>query len=389
MPGVRRCLLVFEPPDGGVAENVMKLALGVRRHGWDPWVAGPPRSMIDGALERAGINKLPLTLERGYRRPARDLRALRELSALMRAERFALVHAHAAKAGALARLAALASSTPAVYSPHCFPFARPWDPLRTALFVLVERLLGHRTAAILCVAEAERRVALERRIAPPERLHVIHNGSDPCEVETEPDRQLERLAARGPLAATISVLRAQKAVEVFIEAVPSIIAGVPEAQLAVVGDGPLREQLVERARSLGVEEHLHFVAFEPPAARQLRSIDVFVLPSAWEAFPISILEAMACGVPQVATEVGGTSEALLDGETGYLCPPGDSEALAGRIVALLRDPDARARMGAAGRARHTELFGVERMVARTAALYDSVASVSLAHAAPPPLRGRA
>jgi glycosyltransferase involved in cell wall biosynthesis len=98
-----------------------------------------------------------------------------------------------------------------------------------------------------------------------------------------------------------------------------------------------------------------------------------VLPSSWEAFPIGVLEALACGVPQVATDVGGTGEAVAP-DTGVLVPPHDPAALASGVSALLADPGRRAQMAAASRARHAQRFGVERMVAATAAVYEEVLS---------------
>ena len=148
---------------------------------------------------------------------------------------------------------------------------------------------------------------------------------------------------------------------------------MPDARLALVGDGPLRDELHARAAELGLDDEprFAFLPFEPPAARHLRAMDVYVLPSAWEAFPIGVLEALACGTPQVATDVGGTGEAVVP-ETGVLVPPRDAPALAAAVADLLGDSERRARMAQASRERHAERFGVGRMVAETAALYRDV-----------------
>jgi glycosyltransferase involved in cell wall biosynthesis len=141
---------------------------------------------------------------------------------------------------------------------------------------------------------------------------------------------------------------------------------MPAATIAVIGDGPELQALRAAA-----DPRVVFAPFHAPAARHLRALDVYVLPSAWEAFPIGVLEALACGVPQVATDVGGTREAVTP-DTGILVPPSDPRALADAVIALLRDPARRERMAAASRARHAAHFTVERMVAETAAVYDAV-----------------
>lgn len=350
----------------------MRLALGLRRHGWEPSLAGPRESIIYEAVHGAGIQVARLPFERGYGAPGADARALLGLVARLRRTRFDLVHLHSAKAGVLGRIAARGTSTPTVYTPHCFPFVGPWSLPRRVFSIAVERALGPGTDRIVCVADAERRLALEHRIASSRRLEVIHNGTPPCDTTLERDAALDDFRGDGPLVACITVLRPQKAVHILLQAAGTVLDRVPEARIAIVGDGDLRPTLESRARTLGLDDRVRFFHFEAPASRQLRSIDLFVLPSAWEGFPISILEAMACGVPQVATDVGGTAEALVAGETGDLSPAGDPLALAERIVELLRDPERRGLMGEASRARHERLFGLERMVERTAAVYDGV-----------------
>jgi glycosyltransferase involved in cell wall biosynthesis len=318
-----------------VAEHVRQLARGLPEHGYEPVV----------------LDSRVLPFRRDYRHPHRDLQAV---GALVRALRgFDLVHAHAAKAGVLARLAA--GRRPVVYTPHCFPFAGPVSPRRRRFGLVVERLLGPRAAAIVCVCEQEADVA---RSAGLGRLTVIHNGCPACE-GVEP-----ALTFDGPVVGAVTVLRPQKRLDVLLAAAPRIIeAG---ATVVIVGDGPEAGALRAAA-----DPRVVFLPFRAPSARYLRALDVYVLPSDWEAFPIGLLEAQACGVPQVATDVGGTSEALVP-ETGLLVPPGDPSALADAVVALLRDPERREAMAVASRARHAERFTVERMVAETAAVYDAV-----------------
>jgi glycosyltransferase involved in cell wall biosynthesis len=368
---VRRVLLIFEPPDGGVAENVMRLALGLPERGFDVTLAGPedalPYAELDG---RVPIHRLPF--ERGYGHPLRDAGALRHLIAIMRRERFDLAHSHSAKAGVLGRIAAKATGTRSLYSPHCFPFVGPWGMPRRVFATNVERALGRSGDAILCVADQERQLAIDKRIARPERLHVVHNGAPPCAYDGELDADLDAWRGDAPVAACLTVLRPQKAVHVFVDAAPAVLERVPDAKLAVIGDGELRAELEQRARALGLGDRLRFFDFHPPSARQLASLDVFVLPSAWEAFPISPLEAMACGVPQVATDVGGTREAVADGETGLLVPPNDPAALADRLVTLLSDPALRRRMSEASRQRFDQNFRIETMIDGTAAVYERV-----------------
>ena len=373
---MRRALLLFEPPDGGVAENVLRLAMGLREHGWEPWVAGPEQAAIYPQLELAGVPIARLPLVRGYGNPARDAGALRRLLGIVTRHDFTLLHAHSAKAGVIGRIAARAVALPAVYSPHCFPFVGPWGLPRRAFSVGVERVLGPGSAAIVCVCEQERRLALERGLAPEERLHVVYNGCESCEPDLDPDAELSAFAAEGPLAACITVLRPQKSVDVFVKAAPRILARVPESRLAVIGNGDLRGELEQLAARVVADSRLRFFDFSPPMVRQLTDLEVFVLPSAWEAFPISLLEAMACGVPQVATDVGGTAEGIAHGETGLLCPPGDPAALADRVVELLGDPARRERMAAASRRRHHERFTSDRMVSETARVYDRVSATT-------------
>ena len=233
-----------------------------------------------------------------------------------------------------------------MYSPHSFPFVGDFPALRRRVAEGLERLLAPLAGAVVCVCQAEREVALRHRLAPAERLHVVYNGCDPCPPGVTADPRLAQLRAGGPVAAAIQVLTAQKSIDTLLRAAPLLFERMPDARLAVVGNGPLRGELEACAASLGLDrdERFAFLPFAPPAARYLLASDVYVLPSAWEAFPIGLLEAQACGVPQVATDVGGTGEAV-SVDTGLLVAPHDPPALAAAIGDLLADDERRARLG--------------------------------------------
>jgi glycosyltransferase involved in cell wall biosynthesis len=237
----------------------------------------------------------------------------------------------------------------------------------------VERTLGRAGGSVLCVCEHERREALRAGVAPPERLHVVYNGCEAPAEALEPEPTLAKLAARGPLVGAVAALREQKHLDLLIDATPLILARVPSASVAIVGNGPLRAQLEAQAARAGLDgdERFALLPFVAPAARALKALDIYVLPSAWESFPIGVLEALACGVPQVVSDVGGSGEAVTP-RTGAIVAPDDPVALAEAIVELLLDPARRAAAADASRQRHAECFGVERMVAETRGVYEAV-----------------
>ena len=159
-----------------------------------------------------------------------------------------------------------------------------------------------------------------------------------------------------------------------------MLARHPDAQVAILGEGPDLEALSVRARLRGVAGAVHFLGPSAAPLEALRAMDVFVHPSWAEAFPYVILEAMSLGRAIVASNVGGIAEALVDGESGALVPAREEAALAGALVEMLDDPDRRARLGAMALKRVGEQFTRARMVERVASLYDEFAHSSPAEA---------
>jgi glycosyltransferase involved in cell wall biosynthesis len=246
----------------------------------------------------------------------------------------------------------------------------PFSARRRIASRLAERALAPLAERIICVSEHERHEAAAAGLGGGDRLRVVHNGCPPCAEDQDGAADVRAMTGSGPLLGAVAVMRQQKRLDLLVDAAPEILRRVPDARVVIVGNGPLAGDLRRRAETLalGAEPRFRILPFTPPASRYLRCLDVFVLPSDWESLPIALLEALACGVPQIATDVGGTREVVTP-ETGVLVPPGDVRALTDAACDLLTDRPRRRRMVEASTARHRDAFTVERMVERTVTVY--------------------
>jgi glycosyltransferase involved in cell wall biosynthesis len=353
---VTRVLQLLQPDDGGVLSHVVHLAGELRRRGWDVEVAGSPGAVAVLADAGVPVHELPIARAPGIG----DLRAARALRRIDRDGGYELVHAHSSKAGALAR-AALPRARRLVYTPHCFAFAAGFGRARP-LYWAVEQALVPRTAALVACSEWERRAA--RRLAGARsRVRVIRNGVPPC-APAEPHPALA--AARRPVAGFLARLEPQKDPLTLVRAAA---ARPLPGTVAIVGNGSLAAEVDREIGALGVQDRVLRLPFTPPVERYLHGFDLYVLPSRWESLPIAALEAMACGLPVLATTVGGTGEAVRDGVTGRLVPPADVAALAAALGDLMLDAGT---MGEAGARAAAAEFSLARMVDDVGALYTEL-----------------
>jgi glycosyltransferase involved in cell wall biosynthesis/peptidoglycan/xylan/chitin deacetylase (PgdA/CDA1 family) len=206
---------------------------------------------------------------------------------------------------------------------------------------------------------------LVRDGVPEERITVISNGIDTSIV---PKRHYSTRPRR---IAMVACLREEKRIDVLIAAAPRILERHPDAEFLIVGDGPCRDQLAALARATAVFDRFQFLGHRDDVPEVLAQADLLVLPSQSEAFPNAIIEAMAAGLPVVATDVGGIPELVAEGHTGRLVPPGDADALAGALLDVLDQPERAAEFGRAGRRRIEQTYSFDRMVEQFETLYVS------------------
>lgn len=362
---------------GGPSLNTIDSVVALERAGWPTILAagsvGAEISVVDQARSRGCRTVLLPALMREVS-PARDLLALWQVVRLIRRERVVLVHTHTSKAGFVGRLAAWLARVPVVvHTPHGHIFYGYYGPALTALFIALERLAARLTDRIVVLTERGMEEHLARGIGWREQFSVIPSGVDLEAVRrSAPPYETARgrlgVDSECRLIVGLGRLVPVKGFQSLVKALPLILSVVPSARLLLVGDGPLREDLVAQARALGVGDRLEIAGAQFDPTPFLAAADLVVVPSLNEGMGRVLVEAMALGRPVVATRVGGIPAVVVEGETGSLVPPDDPLALAGAVSELLKDPGLRQRMGEAGR-RRAERFSLAVMESRLLDLY--------------------
>jgi glycosyltransferase involved in cell wall biosynthesis len=215
----------------------------------------------------------------------------------------------------------------------------------------------------VCVSHESARQIIGQGV-PAERVQVIWNGID-----------LDRFAFHGPRldgpAVTVTRLSAEKDLATLLHAIPLVTRAEPSFRLEIAGDGPCREELLTLTGELGISGHVNFLGEVGDVPGLLQRARMFVLPSQSEGLSLTLLEAMASGLPVVTTRVGGNPEVVAEDVTGLLVPPGQPAALAAGIMRLWREPSLLQQYGEAARRRAERYFDVRAMVARYEALYEA------------------
>ncbi len=376
VPRPVRLLLVTDSLEvGGAERHVVDLALTLHQKGYEVTVACSVSGSLARSLEEAGVPVRPL-LDRKVKRRV-SLGYTRELRRLVREARFDLVHAHVYASAAAAALASLGTGVPLVLTEHTEAL---WQGRGARS---VSRYVYWRARRVITVSSAIRRRLIERDGVHPSLITVVPNAVTTAARTPASPPELPAGLREGPLVGVVARLQPEKGLVHFLKAAARVAPSVPEACFVVVGDGPLRGELGALTERLGLRERVHFLGFRPDAREIAALMEVLVVPSLTEGAPLVVLEAMAAGVPVVASAVGGIPHQIQHETEGLLVPPGDPDALGDALLGLLRDPAYTRSLGEAGRRRAHSEFGYETMVRRIEGVYREALGRSLARNATP------
>ena len=294
--------------------------------------------------------------------PAQDCRALMNLVRLIRSVKPDLIHAHTSKAGILGRLAARVTGVPVVFTAHTWSFAEGNSLKWKVVGIPGERVAARWTKRIINVSDANRRLAIEKRVGSAEKLVTIHNG-----IADDGTRARPELADPVRLV-MVARFSSQKDHMTLVRALAAISAPF---RLLLVGDGPTLPEVKAEVTRLGLEDRVEFCGARNDVVSILARCQMLVLTTNAEGFPITILEAMRAGLPVIATDTGGTGESVVHEDSGLLVPVRDVAAVKTALARLLESPALRVRMGNAGRARYEREFGLSAMLRKTLSVYEA------------------
>ena len=370
---------------GGPALHVAYLTAGLHERGYRTvLVAGNlARGEVSMSFvaERLGVRIVSIPQLSREISPFRDVIAAVRVARLVRHVRPQIVHTHTAKAGAVGRLAALLAGSPRpvlVHTFHGHVLRGYFGPLKTAAFRRLEQALARHTDALVAVSPQVRDDLVALGVALPERFVVIRLGIElerrvaaPAGARDE-TRRLLGVPPERFLVGWVGRMTGVKRTHDVLLALKTLRDNGVDAGLCLVGDGPDRESVEERAYDLGIARHCLYLGYQDDVASWYAALDAFILPSANEGTPVSAIEALAAGLPVVATRVGGVADVVRDGEDGYLVEPGDVDAMAAALARLARDPDLRGRIGASARDRVLARYAVDRLIGDVDRLYRSL-----------------
>lgn len=356
-------------PVGGAEILLLHLAQRMRKGKYQVFVY----TLFDGTDLESAFDRLGVVVRRLRLRSLRRFWRVITLSRMLVRDRVDIVHTHLCDADLFGRIAARIGGVRAIVSTqHSLD---PWKKSMIAKYrfrSMLDLWTVRWCTVVICVSRAVLEYHANWGISR-DKMRVIYPSTPfkPAQVPKGSIRRRLGIALEDVVVTSVGRLHPAKNHIGLIEAIDTLVKDCPKIKVVIVGDGPLRECLSRRADSPGLRGRILFLGNRDDISEIMQMSDVFVLPSLYEGFPITVIEAMQHGLPVIASNVGGLRE-LLDGRTGILVNPGDRRELADAIRQLYGDRELRARIGRAAQQRALEEFGFEGFVAATEALYEEV-----------------
>lgn len=352
---------------GGASLHVLDLAAGAQAAGQEVLLLAGGTGKLATLAKQRSIPYQALQHMVREISPWQDICAVNELSRHIRDFSPDIIHLHSSKAGIIGRISARITKTPCIFTAHGWAFTEGVSKNKRKVYQHIEKMCAFLAQRIITVSEYDRQLALKMRVAPPGKLVTIHNGVHDSHLRHSGPSRPEQGQLNVTMVARFSPPKDQASV---VRALAS--SDIPNWRLELIGGGPLLEDTRHLAQTLNVAHQVDFPGECDDIPERLARADIFVLSSAWEGLPLSIIEAMRAGIPVVASDVGGVKELVFPGTTGMLIGRNDVEGLRDALEYLAQNPELRQAYGNAGRTKYEQQFSFSLMLSRTLDLYVQV-----------------
>ena len=339
------------------------------------FLASSPNKEFYQVLDGSHVSLIPLDFSKQVNLPL-----IFQLKRIIKKNRIDIVHGQGARAEFYARLANKITGR-AKYISSIATLVEEFEvsPLRQRLYRLFNLLSAKFVDYFIVVSDFLKKKIINEYKIPPEKVVRIYNGiesdyfrSDSVRIKRSNIKHEFNLEKDCKIIGSIGRLAPKKGFEYLIQAIPGVLKTYPEIKVLIVGDGPLKAELRVLSEKLGVKDNVIFTGFRTDIKDILNAIDIFIMPSLVEGFPMVVLEAMAMGKPIIATRIDGIKEQIIDSETGLLVSPCDADALAKSIIHLFGNRKFRNMLGVNARKLVEKKFSIEKMIANVETTYQDL-----------------
>lgn len=372
----RNILYIIDNLEFGGGETVFSQLINrLRKDKYNITVACLPTGTFIEMIEGSGVQIKSVDMRNRF-----NIKVIMQLANLMKRGKISIVHSLGARADFFARMAAKLAGGPVVVSTVIMP-VEGFDvsPLRKKVYSILSRFSERYVDLFIVDSEATKKILINRHRIPTDKVVRIYNG---IELKAyQPDNRgefINKIRKEYGIDEGVFLIGAvgrmvwQKGFEHLIEAIPEVSKEYPEARFLLVGEGSLKNELKVKSKRLKIEDKVVFTGFRKDLKEVLSTIDLLIIPSLRESFPIITLDAMAMAKPIIATRIDGIIEQITDGENGILIPPGDPSSLAKAIMIAINNKEHYRNLGLMARKRVGESFSLEKMVIETEKVYQSL-----------------
>ncbi|MDE4541581.1 glycosyltransferase family 4 protein [Thermoanaerobacterium sp. R66] len=366
-----RVLHVVREAEGGMKKHLLSILNGLDKDKYQLAVGCSFDKKTTDDLIEDGVSVYRVDICDGINFK-KDFAAIKKLRAIIDDFRPHIIHFHGAKASLVGRLASLGYNLKIAVTVHNFPNYKNMNKIKKYFYLTINKYLNKKTDAVVAVSYALKNAIVDEESIPSDKVRIVYNGIDVPQFIKEPLKLREKydIASDTLIIGCVARLIPSKGVQDLIESL-NILRGKVKAFVFIAGDGPYMEHLKDMARDLKLD-NVEFLGFIEDIFNFLSSIDIFVLPSHSEGFGISVAEAMALGVPVIATDVGGIPEIVKNDENGIIVKSEAPKDLANAIEVLVLNEDLRNKFSKKGKEYILSNFSKEKMIKELDFLYDEL-----------------